>query len=131
MSNEKSAVKNIPQLFPEIIDAIFKTLRDDHRTLFNCLRVNRTWARLTVPILWADPFQKCSPNKSQVNLINTYLLFPDMDEKDQLLRNFEKLRASLLQCSPPLFDYATFIKEIDVAKIDKAIRNWLESHHEN
>ncbi|POG58608.1 hypothetical protein GLOIN_2v1729262, partial [Rhizophagus irregularis DAOM 181602=DAOM 197198] len=41
---------------PELIFDIIKYFQDDYSTLYSCVLVNRLWCRLTIPLLWENPF---------------------------------------------------------------------------
>src|SRR4051794_39163856 len=80
----------------------------DNPTLYNCLFVNRYWCRLSIPILWGDPFRLCT--EPRASLINTLLAclnnVGEVDEKFQLIiyaTNFNNNQT-------PLFDYGKFVK---------------------
>src|SRR5436190_9522093 len=89
-------------LFDECVSNVLSFL-DDH-TLYSSLFVNRNWCRLSVPMVWSDPFQ----SKSKPSLINTLLACLDEDEISSLVPctiNFNN--------QPPLFEYGKFVKIIN------------------
>ena len=49
---------------PELINEIIRYLRNDFSTLHSCILVNRLWCRLTIPLLWEDPFSISTKNHS-------------------------------------------------------------------
>ncbi|RGB28865.1 hypothetical protein C1646_767305 [Rhizophagus diaphanus] len=62
---------------PELTYEIIQYLRNDISTLYSCILVNRLWCRLTIPLLWEDPFSiKGSKN---YHFIEIYLKYDDCD----------------------------------------------------
>ena len=47
---------------PELINEIIQYFRHDFPTLHSCILVNKLWCRLTIPILWEDPFSIITEN---------------------------------------------------------------------
>src|ERR1051325_123318 len=91
---------------------------DDH-TLHSCLFVNRHWCRLSVPMVWSNPFN-CRYYESKPSLINTLLACLDEDEISSLIPcaiNFDS--------QPPLFEYGKFVKIICHGHFVKNIETWL------
>jgi hypothetical protein len=101
----------------DVLCTIFKELKDDKRTLFSCLLVNRTWCEIIVPILWKNPwknFYHGVDEKSFINVINSHL-------SDELKNIFSKnLKNSYKR---PLFDYISFCKNLDLFEIQLIISN--------
>src|ERR1043165_1869879 len=88
----------------------------DSSTLYNCLFINRYLCRLTVPIIWRDPFN--SYGKSRASLISTLLAC--LNEEELIYR-------SLIQNNQtPLFEYGKFIKIIRHEYCVDNITNWLK-----
>src|SRR5438874_10619987 len=64
---------------PDCISDILKFLDDDLDTLYSCLFVNRLWCRMTVPVLWSNPF-RFNFNEKSVHLIHIYVsCLPEKD----------------------------------------------------
>src|ERR1051325_2418851 len=91
----------------------------DKRTLYNCLFVNRHWCRLSVPIVWNDPFPVYS-NKS----INTLMACLNEDEISSLIPYTIKFNNN--NQAPPLFDYGKFVGKIDHEFCVSNVIVWLE-----
>ncbi|CAB4392531.1 unnamed protein product [Rhizophagus irregularis] len=86
---------------------IFKHVsKDDTKTLYNCLLVNRFLCRLIIPILYKDPFSAVNDLKQNYCLIRIYLSCLDEIEKDYLQQN----SIEILEDSIPLFDYAKYLE---------------------
>src|ERR1044071_2953993 len=68
---------------PEITYYIIQYLRNDLRSLYSCTLVNRLLCRISVPILWEDPFS-ARHQEGRGSLLDTYLLFFNDDDKAKL-----------------------------------------------
>lgn len=87
---------------------IFKHVsKDDTKTLYNCLFVNRFLCRLVIPILYKDPFSAVNDLKQNYCLIRIYLSCLDEIEKDYLQQN----SIEILEDSIPLFDYSKYLEK--------------------
>ncbi|RGB31412.1 hypothetical protein C1646_764099 [Rhizophagus diaphanus] len=87
---------------------IFKHVsKDDTKTLYNCLLVNRFLCRLIIPILYKDPFSAVNDLKQNYYLIRIYLSCLNEIEKDYLQQN----SIEILEVSIPLFDYAKYLEK--------------------
>src|SRR6266542_1723226 len=69
---------------PEVTDYIIRFLRNDLKSLYSCVLVNRLLFRITVPILWEDPFSIVCQEESPHDFLDTYFLFFDEDVKMKL-----------------------------------------------
>ncbi len=93
---------------PEITNYIVKYLRNDLKTLYSCILVNRLLCRITIPILWEDPFSIRRQEGLLCNFLDTYLLFFNEDDKEKLKEFGITIKSLLFQ--KPLFNYPSFIK---------------------
>ncbi|RIA98274.1 hypothetical protein C1645_750453 [Glomus cerebriforme] len=129
------------------LESLQKIFREfDEKSLYSCILVNRTWCQIAVPLLWYSPFhflrkndndismvdyptsQSCSSNfaASKV-LIQTYLCCLPNSIKNLLVENGLTLPPSIIQSSPPLFRYNTYIRSISYSKIYHTITEWFEA----
>src|ERR1043166_1909377 len=69
---------------PEITSYILQHLRKDLKSLYSCILVNRFLCRITIPILWEDPFSVACHEGRSYNFLDTYLLFINEDDKIKL-----------------------------------------------
>jgi len=97
---------------PELIYEIIKDFQNDSSSLHSCILVNRLWCRLTIPLLWEDPFSiikyyNFPSYKSQYYFIEIYLCNLNGDDKTKF--NEYGINCDLLT-SNTLFNYPTFIK---------------------
>src|SRR5436190_2967767 len=100
----------------ECLDNVFTFL--NKKALYNCLFVNRYWCRLSVPMVWCNPFSGCFV---RLSLINTFLSCLDDGEI-----------SSLVPCvidfnnQTPLFEYGKFVKIINHGGCVQHIMKWLK-----
>ena len=66
---------------PEITNYIIQYLRNDFKSLHSCIFVNRFLCRITIPILWEDPFSITCQERYSYNFLNTYFSLIDEDDK--------------------------------------------------
>ncbi|CAG8485737.1 25430_t:CDS:2 [Dentiscutata erythropus] len=124
-----------PFLPADVLCQIFQNL-SDQKSLYSCLLVNRLWCATSVEYLWSKPFRfiytcnflSCTCHKeSRISrsskLIEIYLSCLTEKEKILLLENGIKL-----PFESPLFDYAAFIRYLDLDEFYIAIRDWMESN---
>ncbi|KAF0429069.1 RNI-like protein [Gigaspora margarita] len=124
-----------PFLPADVLCQIFQNLTDQ-KSLYSCLLVNRLWCATSVEYLWSKPFRfiytcnfiSCTCHKeSRISrsskLIEIYLSCLTEKEKILLLENGIKL-----PIESPLFDYAGFIRYLDLDDFYIAIRDWMESN---
>ncbi|PKY31406.1 hypothetical protein RhiirB3_448998 [Rhizophagus irregularis] len=98
---------------PELIFDIIKYFQDDYSTLYSCVLVNRLWCRLTIPLLWENPFS--IPTKNY-NFIKIYLHNLNDDLKTKL--NEYKINDN------PLFNYPSFLKYMNIYKVISSVGEW-------
>ncbi|CAG8616886.1 1648_t:CDS:1 [Gigaspora margarita] len=107
----------------ETIGEIFKKI-DNQSTLYSCLFVNRFWCRSVVPILWARPNPPLYKTGSLKSLIESYVSCFNEDERRILFSN--ELSSGddddALHLPSPLFEYATYLKELNYPVIRMAVR---------
>ncbi|CAG8692983.1 2613_t:CDS:1 [Funneliformis mosseae] len=108
---------------PELTNNILRNLRHDNSSLYSCALVNRFWSRLTIPILWENPFSAKNTKKTNLHNLDIYLSCLNDDDKESLRKlgvgRIDKL--SLV----PLFNYPSFIKVLDTYKLENSIKTWI------
>jgi len=110
---------------PELTNRILQNLQDDHPSLYSCALVNRLWCRLTIPILWGDPFSFKFHKDSRFHFLDIYLSFLTENDKNTLRElglGYERIDA--LSSIKPLFDYPSLIKVLDTSKVETTIKLW-------
>src|ERR1043165_432250 len=92
----------------------------DKSTLYNFLFINRNLCRLTIPIIWKNPFSCIEPK-----LISTLLACINKEEVDEFfLSTFCALNFKNNQI--PLFEYGKFIEVIHHKYLVKSIETWFD-----
>ncbi|PKC70175.1 hypothetical protein RhiirA1_532897 [Rhizophagus irregularis] len=107
---------------PELINEILPYLRNDYKTLYSCILVNRLWCRLAIPLLWEDPFSKKFPKNYR--FIEIYLHYLNDNDKAKLNEY------GIITDSFPtntLFNYPSFIKCLKIHEICLSIKLWNEN----
>src|SRR5947207_12086937 len=111
------------RLSTEILDQIFRKLKGVYYTSnheFSAALVNRQWCRIIVPIMWEDPFGSTnSPDK----LIRIFLSILDEESRSLLANN--EIDLSKSPPSQPTFDYAYFIRFLQLDRMYDGIRIYL------
>ncbi|CAB5216592.1 unnamed protein product [Rhizophagus irregularis] len=106
---------------PELTYGIIKYFQNDFLTLHSCILVSRLWCRLTIPLLWENPFS--NPTKNY-RFIEIYLQnLSDNDFKTNL--NIYKINDNLFYLNT-LFNYPSFIKDINLLKVITFVGKWFE-----
>ncbi|RIA87778.1 hypothetical protein C1645_877823 [Glomus cerebriforme] len=104
---------------PELINKIMKYFQNDLSTLHSCILVNRLWCRVTIPLLWENPFSiKILEN---YHFIDIYLNNLNDDDKVKLIESGININ---LYSSNTLFNYPSFIKNINTLGISRSITMW-------
>ncbi|EXX64737.1 uncharacterized protein OCT59_019120 [Rhizophagus irregularis] len=105
---------------PELLYKIINYFQGDYSTLHSCVLVNRLWCRLTIPLLWEDPFSIPTGN---FNFIEVYLYYLNDHLKTKL--NEHEIINNVLLPSNTLFNYPSFIRYLNINKIVPSIESWL------
>src|SRR5271170_1216776 len=106
-------------LLSETLRPILEHLRNDTKTLHECIFVNRTWCRIAIPILWRAPFK--SWLVEQPSLITTLIGCLDDAPKSKLLL-FQDFPLEALVT--PMFDYSSFLYEFQYPALYDIVKSW-------
>ncbi|RIA95989.1 hypothetical protein C1645_733613 [Glomus cerebriforme] len=118
--SETVQVSQPPQIVNDCILEILLYLTNDHLTLYNCIRVNRIWCQLAIPLLWKNPFKSESPK-----IIQTLIQSLDAQWRNQLLRR-RAFNSSLSSSLPStLYNYSSFIQHFDFSSFKTSVTKWL------
>ncbi|CAG8443131.1 10538_t:CDS:2 [Funneliformis caledonium] len=110
---------NLP---PETLQKIFDYINDDDFNTFQSLiLVNRDWCQNSIMLLWKKPFHNKLRFKNLYKIISVILAFLD-DERKQYL-NITDARLEIQ--AKVLFDYPSFIKELNFKAIVFLIKEWI------
>src|SRR5579859_4127508 len=91
---------------------IFEELRDDSKSLFSCLMVNRLWCETVIPILWKDPWCYNINYNNKYNLFIIVASYLSDDIKEFLTR--QGIHLPSVSYKTLLFDYLSFCRSINV-----------------
>ncbi len=105
---------------PELLNDIIQYFHHDYKTLHSCILVNRLWCRLSIPLLWEDPFSMKFPKNH--NFIKIYLHHLNDDDKTKL--NECGISNDIFP-SNTLFNYPSFIQCLNTHKIRYFIVKWV------
>ncbi|CAI2175178.1 4896_t:CDS:2 [Funneliformis geosporum] len=113
--------KVMPELPPVCIKEIIEQARDNKKTLYKLLFVNRTWCNIVVPTLWSNPFDIIEESSNLI--INTYIsCFNSYEEIHLINHGFELPRQRI----PLLYNYPEYLQSFDTENFMVAIKIWLK-----
>lgn len=92
----------------ECLLEIFKYI--DEKSLYSLLLVNRTWCRISIPLLWRKPFKEYRTNE-HFKVILPLISYLDKETRKSL--KIEENKTNYYIQEKPTFNYASFIKELD------------------
>src|SRR6266498_232594 len=107
------------RLNEDVLILIFKELKNDKKSLYSCLLVNRTWCVTTVPILWKNPGRIRLAKKDKNILFNVILLHLSEESKDNLRNQGIDLFTETYR--PPLFNYISFWRHLNLQLLESMI----------
>jgi hypothetical protein len=95
----------------ECLLEIFKYIEE--KSLYSVLLVNKTWCRMSVPILWKKPFNEYHSTKMEsFKVIIPLISYIDKETRNSLKID-ENISKDYFIQEKPTFNYASFIKELD------------------
>ncbi|PKK64432.1 hypothetical protein RhiirC2_854321 [Rhizophagus irregularis] len=104
---------------PELINKIIQNFQNDFSTLHSCILVNRLWCRISIPLLWEDPFS--IPTKN-FNFIEIYLY--NLSENDKTKLNEYGIIEEKDSNLNTVFNYPRYIKNLNTHKIICSVEKW-------
>ncbi|GBC01383.1 hypothetical protein RclHR1_04170008 [Rhizophagus clarus] len=93
----------------------------DKENLYKCLLVNRYYCRITVPLIWRDPFVKHVSISISCSLISTLIACLEGDDILSLIPS-----TLSFYTKPTLFDYGAFIRKINHDCFAEHVKTLLE-----
>ncbi|RIB23747.1 hypothetical protein C2G38_2139611 [Gigaspora rosea] len=100
---------------PELMENILNNLKNELNSLYSCVLVSRHWCKMSIPILWQNPF---SFNQKPL-FISEY--FSSLDEDEiYILKEY----GINLKISRKLFNYAKFLKDLNLFDLELNAREW-------
>ncbi|KAF0547197.1 hypothetical protein F8M41_000768 [Gigaspora margarita] len=104
---------------PELMEIILNNLNNEFNSLYSCALVSRHWCKMSIPILWQNPFS--FPSVQRPLYISQY--FSSLDENDRLVLKEYGINVKFPNT---LFNYAKLLKVFDLSSIECKVKNWLE-----
>ncbi|KAF0445718.1 hypothetical protein F8M41_003073 [Gigaspora margarita] len=101
---------------PELMEKIFNNLNNEIYSLHSCALVSRHWCKMSIPMLWRNPF---SFSKSS-NFISNYISSLKDNDKFNL-----KEYGIVADFPNTLFNYARFLKVLNLSHLDKCVKQWM------
>src|SRR3954451_609502 len=102
---------------PEITSFIIQYLQDDLNSLHSCVLVNRFLCRITIPLLWDNPFSITLCQEYTCYFIEVYFLFLNEDDKAKLKESYGIDKINSISPHKPLFNYPSFIKTLNTDRV--------------
>ncbi|RIB03932.1 hypothetical protein C2G38_727729 [Gigaspora rosea] len=106
----------------ELMENILNILDNEIYSLHSCALVSRYWCKLSIPLLWQNPF---SIDQSP-SFISQY--FSSLDENEQIIL---KVYGINIKFPNTLFNYAKFLKFLDLSRLEDKVTNWIDLQHVN
>ncbi|CAG8752725.1 17730_t:CDS:1 [Dentiscutata erythropus] len=119
----------VVQLTTDCVEEILKYLSNDVKTLHSCLLVNRSWCRLTVPILWCNPWKyKFDIGEEKFNQAMTMILlsFIPLEIREVLRQQYKNVVIDFPPARTPLFKYTSYCQYLpryDIRQLWNEIEN--------
>ncbi|KAF0378379.1 hypothetical protein F8M41_012415 [Gigaspora margarita] len=98
---------------PELMENILNNLNEEINSIYSCALVSRHWCKMSIPILWRDPFTFAR----DAMFISRY--FSSLSENDRMILNEYGIDIEF-PCT--LFNYSRFLKAFDSSIVDDRIQ---------
>ncbi|KAF0508482.1 hypothetical protein F8M41_018762 [Gigaspora margarita] len=102
---------------PELMEIIFNNLNNEFYSLYSCALVSRHWCKMTIPILWQNPF---SFGKNSL-FISQYV--SSLDENEKLFLKTYEINVNFANT---LFNYARFLKVLNSTSLEWKVQEWID-----
>ncbi|KAF0501153.1 hypothetical protein F8M41_020118 [Gigaspora margarita] len=109
---------------PELMENILDNLKNGPNSLYSCALVSRHWCKMSIPILWQNPFSF----HQKPLFISVY--FSSLDEDDIYILKEYGINLKLssyglyLTIFRQLFNYAKFLKDLNLFDLESKAREW-------
>ncbi|KAF0501160.1 hypothetical protein F8M41_020125 [Gigaspora margarita] len=100
---------------PELMEKILNNLNNEFNSLYSCALVNRHWCKMTIPILWQNPF-----SFNRHSFIPKYFSSLEDDEKFIL-----KECGIDVEFPKTIFEYARFLKVLNLSRLESQVKKWI------
>ncbi|KAF0536460.1 hypothetical protein F8M41_009128 [Gigaspora margarita] len=111
---------------PELMENIFDNLKNEYYSLYSCSLVNRYWCKISIPILWEDPFSFEQPFTPDNRLQNPSFIskyFSSLDEDEKFMLEEYVINPEF---SKTLFDYTKFLKVLNLFCLEILVGEWID-----
>ncbi|PKK70790.1 hypothetical protein RhiirC2_849642 [Rhizophagus irregularis] len=108
------------QLDEDVLFLILKEFKNDKKSLYSCLLVNRTWCVITVPILWRNP-EIFTLFEEAKNILFNVILLHLSEESRNILKSHGVNSIITETYQQPSFNYISFWKHLDLFFIENLI----------
>ncbi|KAF0547201.1 hypothetical protein F8M41_000773 [Gigaspora margarita] len=102
---------------PELMENILDNLNNEFYSLYSCALVSRHWCKMSIPILWQNPFS------FDHNSLFISQYFSSLDENDSLVLKEYGINAIVTNT---LFNYARFLKVLNLLSLEKKVKKWID-----
>ncbi|RGB31835.1 hypothetical protein C1646_763607 [Rhizophagus diaphanus] len=110
----------------DVLHLIFQEIKDDKKTLYSCLSVNKTWCEIIIPILWNNPWKyinkNCEHRKKKI-LLNIIISHLSNEIKNNLKNQGIDFLTTNSYQKPLLFNYINLCKHLNLEEIHKLINS--------
>src|SRR5260363_224967 len=96
---------------PELMEIILNNLNNEFNSLYSCALVSRHWCKMSIPILWQNPFSY--PSDQRPLFISQY--FSSLDENERLILKEYRINVKFPNT---LFNYAKFLKVFNLSSLE-------------
>src|SRR6266540_7215764 len=111
----------------EIHDLIIIPLKNDLNTLYSCIRVNRSFCRIFIPILWRNPFKFIKDEKKLIPILHTLIHCLAASDITYYTRQ-QRIPINNLPTQKTFFKYNTLMREFELNTLQKGRRLWDEKY---
>ncbi|CAB4427700.1 unnamed protein product [Rhizophagus irregularis] len=103
----------VPNLNYDCFQNIFEHLESDQGTLFNCILVNRSWFKISIPYLWENPFSIVHRNgaANSKKLLKTIIsMFPFDMLTEEMLNSCKYYKVTYHEYGKSIRDYLDYME---------------------
>jgi hypothetical protein len=104
------------KLNKDILFLIFEELKDDKKSLYSSILINKIWCEVAIPILWKDPWKNLIKERS---LLETVVSFLTNESRNYMIS--QGLNLLIKPDKPPLFNYISFCRYLNLHKLERII----------
>ncbi|PKY55997.1 hypothetical protein RhiirA4_475930 [Rhizophagus irregularis] len=103
-------------LVEDVLRLILEELKYDRISLHSCILVNKTWCKMTVPILWKNPGQNLLNDNSKNLLFNIIILHLSNESRNFLKKQEIDLFKDIIESykHPLLFNYIRYWRYLNI-----------------